>query len=282
MPWEWAWTGRDILVGIWALQYVDICSASTLQNSPDPTGTGQTRSKKSEASALSPEPFFSQPCRFREPRLGGPEVEAVGGVGGALGLGAGGGLWAAGGPIVVTGVPCPVPARLCSAGAWRQRKERGAYRAPEAGPMASCASIDIEDATQHLRDILKLDRPAGGKPGQRGWALAERAEGWLGPGPPSRSVGPSGSLCILPAGEGSGKPLSIFPAGRRPPVRSLPIPVPGHFASSFSALAEGEAPFLNPKGPPGVLALRSLVFLVLIWVPNPFAILQRPSPCSEC
>ncbi|XP_074257893.1 enhancer of mRNA-decapping protein 4 isoform X2 [Saimiri boliviensis] len=28
--------------------------------------------------------------------------------------------------------------------------------------MASCASIDIEDATQHLRDILKLDRPAGG------------------------------------------------------------------------------------------------------------------------
>ncbi|KAM9607423.1 enhancer of mRNA-decapping protein 4 isoform 3-T3 [Trichechus inunguis] len=28
--------------------------------------------------------------------------------------------------------------------------------------MDSCASIDIEDATQHLRDILKLDRPAGG------------------------------------------------------------------------------------------------------------------------
>lgn len=28
--------------------------------------------------------------------------------------------------------------------------------------MASCASIDIEDATQHLRDILKLDRPAAG------------------------------------------------------------------------------------------------------------------------
>lgn len=26
---------------------------------------------------------------------------------------------------------------------------------------SSCASIDIEDATQHLRDILKLDRPAG-------------------------------------------------------------------------------------------------------------------------
>ncbi|XP_058135813.1 enhancer of mRNA-decapping protein 4 isoform X3 [Dasypus novemcinctus] len=27
---------------------------------------------------------------------------------------------------------------------------------------SSCASIDIEDATQHLRDILKLDRPTGG------------------------------------------------------------------------------------------------------------------------
>uniref|UniRef100_A0A8C5TYA5 Enhancer of mRNA-decapping protein 4 n=1 Tax=Malurus cyaneus samueli TaxID=2593467 RepID=A0A8C5TYA5_9PASS len=27
--------------------------------------------------------------------------------------------------------------------------------------MASCSSIDIEDATQHLRDILKLDRPGG-------------------------------------------------------------------------------------------------------------------------
>ena len=48
--------------------------------------------------------------------------------------------------------------------------------------MASCASIDIEDATQHLRDILKLDRPAGGEPGQRGWALAEQAEGRLGSG----------------------------------------------------------------------------------------------------
>lgn len=82
-----------------------------------------------------------------------------------------GSVWAAvgaGGPIVVIGVPCLVPARPCSAGAWRQRNERGAFRALVAGPMASCASIDIEDATQHLRDILKLDRPAGGEPGQRG------------------------------------------------------------------------------------------------------------------
>lgn len=39
--------------------------------------------------------------------------------------------------------------------------------------MASCASIDIEDATQHLRDILKLDRPAGGEPGSGGYALGE-------------------------------------------------------------------------------------------------------------
>lgn len=104
-------------------------------------------------------------------RTGGPEVEAVGEVGGAQGRGAGRGLWATGGPSVVTRIQLSGPARLGCA--QRQRHERGADEAPVAGPMASCASIDIEDATQHLRDILKLDRPAGGEPGQRGWAFAE-------------------------------------------------------------------------------------------------------------
>lgn len=65
---------------------------------------------------------------------------------------------------------------------------------------SSCASIDIEDATQHLRDILKLDRPAGGEPGQCGWVLAERAEERFWPGSPSGPTGPSDRLCILPAG----------------------------------------------------------------------------------
>ncbi|KAB0394014.1 hypothetical protein E2I00_011725, partial [Balaenoptera physalus] len=47
------------------------------------------------------------------------------------------------------------------------------------------------DATQHLRDILKLDRPAGGEPERWGWVLGERAEGRCGPRPPSWSSGPS-------------------------------------------------------------------------------------------
>lgn len=86
--------------------------------------------------------------------------------------------------------------------AQRQRHELGADRAPVAGPMASCASIDIEDATQHLRDILKLDRPAGGEPGQQGWAFAEQAEGQFGSGSPTGPQVPPDRLCILPAGEG--------------------------------------------------------------------------------
>lgn len=106
----------------------------------------------------------------------------------------------AGGPIVVTGVPHLVPSRLCSAGAWRQRNERGAYRALVAGPMASCASIDIEDATQHLRDILKLDRPAGGEPGQRGWSLAEGQRGGSSQARPQGLQAPPDRLCTLPAG----------------------------------------------------------------------------------
>lgn len=40
----------------------------------------------------SSEPFFCNRCRFRELRLVGPEVEAVGGVGGAHGHSPGGGL----------------------------------------------------------------------------------------------------------------------------------------------------------------------------------------------
>lgn len=88
--------------------------------------------------------------------------------------------------------PAVSPWRACARldGARRQRNERGPDRAPATGPMASCASIDIEDATQHLRDILKLDRPAGGETGQCGWALAKRAEGQLMPGSPSGHADP--------------------------------------------------------------------------------------------
>ncbi|XP_075393868.1 enhancer of mRNA-decapping protein 4 isoform X2 [Tenrec ecaudatus] len=109
------------------------------------------------------EPYCAE--RFREPRPSGPEVEAVSGVGGAPGRGAGGGLRASSGLF-----RAPRPA-LCSrpGGARQGGGSAGsiAGAAPAAGPMASsCASIDIEDATQHLRDILKLDRPAGGAPAE--------------------------------------------------------------------------------------------------------------------
>lgn len=127
-------------------------------------------------------------------------MEAVGGIGGAQGLVRV--AVCAGGHIVVTCVPCLVPARLCSTGAWRQRNERGAFRALVAGPMASCASIDIEDATQHLRDILKLDRPAGGEPGQRGWALAEGQRGGSSQVRPQGLQAPPDRLGTLRAGEG--------------------------------------------------------------------------------
>uniref|UniRef100_A0A452S547 Enhancer of mRNA-decapping protein 4 n=1 Tax=Ursus americanus TaxID=9643 RepID=A0A452S547_URSAM len=60
---------------------------------------------------------------------------------------------------------------------------------------SSCASIDIEDATQHLRDILKLDRPAGGEPGQRGWTLLEQESSLCTP-PPSCLTGDDSSTCI--------------------------------------------------------------------------------------
>ncbi|KAJ8777965.1 hypothetical protein J1605_014070 [Eschrichtius robustus] len=113
---------------------------------------------------------------------------------------------------------------------------------------SSCASIDIEDATQHLRDILKLDRPAGGEPERWGWVLGERAEGRCGPRPPSWPSGHSGP--------------ALHPPG--------------------CVSAEGEAPSLSSQSPPGVLAATSLVFLELARVPYPFATVQRPSLGSVC
>lgn len=91
-----------------------------------------------------------------------------------------------------------------------------------AGPMASSNSIDIEDATQHLRDILKLDRPGG----------EARARP---PPPPGEAAAPSeeprGELRAPPAGQrrssGASWPGSCCPV----PPRSLPAgsstPPPG-------------------------------------------------------
>lgn len=131
----------------------------------------------------SPEPFFSAAYTFREPGLAGRKCRRLVGLAG---------LWAAarrrfgtaGGPTGRRGVPTDPPRRgaarrgRAQLGARRPRNRPSADGAPATGPMASsCASIDIEDATQHLRDILKLDRPAGGEPGPAaGWARGEPAE----------------------------------------------------------------------------------------------------------
>lgn len=69
--------------------------------------------------------------------------------------------------------------------------------------MAS-ASIDIEDATQHLRDILKLDRPAG--------AVNES------PRPPSSYNGDLNGLLVPdPTAAGDGTPLA------KPVLRTVPL-----------------------------------------------------------
>ena len=77
---------------------------------------------------------------------------------------------------------------------WAAGRDGAAGRAGSGpGPMASSNSIDIEDATQHLRDILKLDRPGGERRrGARPWARPGRGErsprprGW-GPARPVSS-----------------------------------------------------------------------------------------------
>lgn len=158
---------------------MDICSTSALRNTRYPRGPGAPK-----LPPPSPEPFFSTLRRFREPAF--------------RRAGSGGGWWGRWGTRTrrrrrFAGCGWTESSDRCP-GVWsrqgcarlhrarRQRNERGADEAPAAGPMASsCASIDIEDATQHLRDILKLDRPAGGEPGERGWAFGERAEGRRGP-----------------------------------------------------------------------------------------------------
>lgn len=95
------------------------------------------------------------------------------------------------------GAPGPGP----EAEAWAAGPGRGSavavVRALAAGsgpgPMASSSSIDIEDATQHLRDILKLDRPGGEAPGPRGRGRPGRRAGPC-PGPGLRDPPQPGPL----------------------------------------------------------------------------------------
>lgn len=95
---------------------------------------------------------------------------------------------------------------------------------------SSCASIDIEDATQHLRDILKLDRPAGGEPGP--------AAGWARPGRAGRTGGacpvlpePRRSPSLRSACSGLGRAERVClqnpaacPKGRRTPTATPLLP----------------------------------------------------------
>lgn len=171
------------------------------------------------------------------------------------------------------------PAGLCAAAV---KPNAARTQAPATGPMASsCASIDIEDATQHLRDILKLDRPAGGEPGQWGWAPMSGQKGGAGLGCLHGPGVPQDQLRILPSGKGTQGSEDrrvggvCLPKCADPRMRSFPIPEPCRSALSFSISAEGEGSSLNPQSPPDVLAATSLVFLGLARVPYPFTIVHR-------
>lgn len=65
-------------------------------------------------------------------------------------------------------------------------------------------------------------------------------------------------------------------------MQSFPVPESGRSASSFSVLAESEAPSLNPQSPLGLLAPGSLVFLGLVRVSYPFCPIQTLSLGSVC
>lgn len=112
-----------------------------------------------------------------------------------------------------------------------------------AGPMASSNSIDIEDATQHLRDILKLDRPGG--------------EARARPPPP-----PGGERPRPPPGSPAGS------SGHRPPGSAAPLGPPGPApAARFPPGASLQAPQRPPRVP-GLPAVAPLS-RVFVWWPSP-------------
>lgn len=132
-----------------------------------------------------------------------------------------------------------------------------------AGPMASCASIDIEDATQHLRDILKLDRPAGGEPGEVVRLLAR----WRRYGVDLNRFRvpqvPLARFRILPFDCGGQELESWMVPGYIQRMAQTPgcyHPVSDHSALILNVLAEGKAPPRNPPNPSGFLASKLPVF----------------------
>lgn len=122
----------------------------------------------------------------------------------------------------------------CLGGGRRAAGKRERRLRPWRGPMAS-ASIDIEDATQHLRDILKLDRPggerdaarvSGGGPGGASggvWCWAETLRFGAGGGSASAradALAPSGKK---ERREAASPPIRR-PAGKPAALPSSPLP----------------------------------------------------------
>lgn len=162
---------------------------------------------------------------------GGPEVEAVGGVGGAQGRGAGGGLRASGGRSVVTGVPLSGPGWVVRPWTVRGVGGTNAVRTgrPRLGPWPPPARASTS----------RTPRSTCGT--SSSWT-GPRGVSWESGGGPSATKQKGGAsldhlhgprvledrLFILSAGEGdeggSGTSLSVLPKGRRPPCAILPCP----------------------------------------------------------
>lgn len=118
---------------------MDICSASAALSGPRWHGQGNG-GRHAPGGTRRPPPCrnLSSPVRTGSGSrgAGGPEVEVVGGVGGAQGRGAGGGLWAACGRSVVTGLPLSRPGAGVVCWTVRDSSERNAARTgrPPLGP----------------------------------------------------------------------------------------------------------------------------------------------------
>lgn len=130
--------------------------------------------------------------------------------------------------------------------------------------MAS-ASIDIEDATQHLRDILKLDRP-GGEP-RRGSRAAALAALRAGSGARQRrsASGLEGSASARAGIPSSGLMRWRRPGRTRGEKQLLPNPAPCREAGCPSLLA------IAPSEGPRLPGRRRQRFALRVVTPGAFA-----------
>lgn len=192
---------------------LQLCRAS-----PDPSAAGR-RHRRGGARPPLPARNLSSPSPADSGSRGscGPEVKAVGGVGGALGRDVRGGLQASEGPSVVTRVPLSGPGGAvrgwtvrCSSEANAARTERSrlgpwppAQASTSRTPRSTCGT------SLSWTGPLWVSRDSEGGPsasGQKGSAGLGRVQGLV----------PQDQLCIL-VGEGrSGKSLSVLHKEHRP------------------------------------------------------------------